>query len=159
VPKEVISQIVTTLRDDQANAISKSSGECSRLEARLAGILSKMDRAYSDKLDGIIPDDLWERKMSDWRMEQQQVRMAIQGLKHAETSDRALDAKKILELANEAYSLYVSRDSAEQVKLIRMLFSNCVIDAVSVTSTYRKPFDMIFERARLEEWSGRLDSN
>jgi site-specific DNA recombinase len=119
----------------------------------------KMDRAYSDKLDGIIPDDLWERKMSDWRMEQQQVRMAIQGLKHAETSDRALDAKKILELANEAYSLYVSRDSAEQVKLIRMLFSNCVIDAVSVTSTYRKPFDMIFERARLEEWSGRLDSN
>jgi hypothetical protein len=39
------------------------------------------------------------------------------------------------------------------------LFSNRVVDAVRVTPTYRKPFDMIFKRARLEEWSGRLDSN
>jgi site-specific DNA recombinase len=159
VPKEVVAQIVSALQDDQANVISKASGERSRLDARLTAILGRMDRAYSDKLDGIIPDDLWERKMSDWRMEQQQVRMAIQGLNCAETSDRALDAQKILELANVAYSLYVSQDSAEKVKLIRMLFSNCVVDAVSVTPTYRKPFDMIFERARLEEWSGRLDSN
>ena len=160
VPKDVVSQIVTTLRDDQATVISKVSEERSRLEARLTGILGRMDRAYSDKLDGVIPDDLWERKLSDWRMEQQQVRMAVQGLNYAEISDRAVDAQRILELANEAYSLYVSQDLTEQVKLIRMLFSNCVVDAVSITPTYRKPFNMIFERARfLEEWSGRLDSN
>src|SRR5664279_3793714 len=40
-----------------------------------------------------------------------------------------------------------------------MLFSNCSVDAVSVTPTYRKPFDMIFERARSAKWSGREDSN
>jgi hypothetical protein len=157
VPKDVVSQIVTTLRDDQATVISKVSEERSRLEARLTGILGRMDRAYSDKLDGVIPDDLWERKLSDWRMEQQQVRMAVQGLNYAEISDRAVDAQRILELANEAYSLYVSQDltETEQVKLIRMLFSDCVVDAVSITPTYRKPFDMIFERARLE--NGRDD--
>jgi hypothetical protein len=32
--------------------------------------------AYADKLDGKIPQDFWERKMSDWRMEKQQVREA-----------------------------------------------------------------------------------
>jgi hypothetical protein len=92
-------------------------------------------------------------------MEEQQVKMAIQGLSSAETSDRALDAQRIFELANHAYSLYVSQDSVEKAKLLRMLFSNCSVDAVSVTPTYRKPFDTIVKRAHLEEWSGRLDSN
>ena len=35
----------------------------------------------------------------------------------------------------------------------------CHADAVSVAPTYRKPFDVIFKRAHLEEWSGREDSN
>jgi catechol-2,3-dioxygenase len=39
-----------------------------------------MDDAYTDKLDGKIPEDFWERKMSDWRMDEQQVRMALEGL-------------------------------------------------------------------------------
>ncbi len=53
----------------------------SRLEARLNGIHKRMDAAYMDKLDGKIPEEFWERKMTDWRMEEQQVKMAIQGLR------------------------------------------------------------------------------
>ncbi len=118
-----------------------------------------MDSAYEDKLDGKITEDFWERKMADWRTEEQTVRMAIQGLKNAEKSDRALAAQEILELSNSAYSLYVSQNPVEKAKLLRMVFSNCCVDAVTVTPTYRKPFEMIFKRAQLEEWSGRLDSN
>jgi hypothetical protein len=54
-----------------------------------------MDNAYTDKLDGKIPEDFWERKTSDWRMEERQVKMAIEGLNSAETSDRALNAQRI----------------------------------------------------------------
>src|SRR5258708_33189186 len=85
--------------------------------------------------------------------------MAIQGLSNAEAGDRALGAQRIFELANKGYSLYVSQNSIEKAKLLKMLFSNCSLDAVSVTPTYRKPFEMIFKRARLEEWTGRLASN
>ena len=152
-------QIVTALREDQKQVVGKIGAERARLEVRLTGIGNRMDAAYVDKLDGKIPEDFWERKMNEWRMEEQQVKMAIHGLSTAETGDRALDAQRIFELANKAYSLYVSQNPVEKAKLLKMLFSNCSIDAVSVTPTYRKPFDMIFERARLEEWSGRLDSN
>src|SRR5260370_699241 len=159
VPEEVVSQIVATLRNDQQQSVSKASTERSRLDGRLIGIRKRMDDAYADKLDGKIPEDFWERKMNDWRMAEQQVKMAIHGLSSAETGDRALDAQKIFELANKAYSLYVSQNSTEKAKLLKMLFSNCSVDAVSVTPTYRKPFEMIFKRARLEEWTERLDSN
>src|SRR5258705_5644545 len=65
--------------------------------------------------------------------------------------------KGLFELANKAYSLYVSQNSIEKAKLLKMLFSNCSVDAVSVTPTYRKSFDMIFERAQFEKWSALVD--
>jgi hypothetical protein len=141
VPSEVVSRIVTTLREDQRQAVGKVKAEGTRMEARLTGIRNRMDAAYSDKLDGKIPEDFWERKMSDWRIGEQQVKMAIQGFANAEFGDRALDAQRIFELANKAHLLYVSQNPVEKAKLLRMLFSNCSVDAVSVTPTYRKPFD------------------
>ena len=73
--------------------------------------------------------------------------------------ERILDGIKILELANKAYSLYVKQTPDEKAKLLRLVVSNCSVDAVSLYPTYRKPFDLIFERAKNEEWRARRDSN
>jgi hypothetical protein len=67
-----------------------------------------VDTAYIDKLDGKIPEDFWERKMNYWRAEEQQVRVSLDSLNSAESGDRALDAQRILELAQKAYFLYVT---------------------------------------------------
>jgi transposase len=44
-------------------------------------------------------------------------------------------------------------------ELLRNLLLNCSIDAVSLYPTYRKPFDLIFNRVKNNEWSGREDLN
>jgi hypothetical protein len=117
-----------------------------------------MSHAYTDKLDGKIAEDFWQRQMSQWQAEEQQVKLSMDALKEPKT-DCALNAKRTLELANVAYSLYLTQKPAEQAELLRKVLLNCSIDAVSVTPTYRKPFDMIFERAKRKEWSGREDLN
>ncbi len=93
VPRVVVNRIVTMLREDQKQAAGKVDSERVRLQSRLTAIRNRMDAAYVDKLDGKIPEEFWERKMSDWRMEEQQVEMAIQGLDSADSGDRALDAR------------------------------------------------------------------
>src|SRR5712664_2436464 len=52
-----------------------------------------------------------------------------------------------------------SRIPAEKAKLLKMVLSNCRIDAVSLYPAYRKPFDLIFQRTKTEEWRARGDSN
>ena len=89
--------------------------------------------------------------------EEQQVQFALAALKQADEPARLLPAFRSLELSNKAYSLYVRQNPAEQAKLLKMVLSNCRIDAVNITP--RKPFDLIFERARNEEWRARRDSN
>ncbi len=159
VPSEVVTQIVDTLRKDQEQAENRLSAERTRLESRLTGIRNRIDAAYIDKLDGKISEEFWRRKTDEWTLEEQQLKLAIDGLANAATSDRAVDAQRVFELSNKAYSLYVSQDSAEKAKLLRMMCSNFSVDGVSVTPSYRYPFDLIFKRAKTKEWSGRADSN
>ena len=103
-----------------------------------------MDSAYADKLDGKITEDFWERKANDWRIEEQQVKMAIDGLNNAETGDRALDAQRIFELANKAYSLYVSQDSTKKGQLAEnAIFRQVHLDRCTIDLTNTK------------EWSAR----
>jgi hypothetical protein len=68
--------------------------------------------AKKDAPDAISPEDFWERKTSEWRMEEQQFKM-IQGLDSADSGDRTLDVEYAFEPANEAYSLYISQNPTE----------------------------------------------
>jgi len=68
----------------------------------------------------------------------------LRELEQAENPERAIDRVRVLELANKAYSQYLTQTPHEKAKLLRMVLSNCAVDAVSVYPTYRKPFDMIF---------------
>lgn len=52
-----------------------------------------MDAAYIDKPDGKIDDEFWERKVGEWRVEEQQVKLALEGLAVADRGDRALNAQ------------------------------------------------------------------
>jgi len=40
---------------------------------------------------------------------------------------------------------------------LKIVLSNCTVDAASVYPTYRKPFDLTFLRAKNEEWRAQGD--
>jgi site-specific DNA recombinase len=158
IPDPVLTGLQESLNRDQQSSRNEVAAHRAGLEQRLAAVRRRMDQGYQDKLDGKIPEDFWARKMSEWRVEEQRIQAAINGLSDSSV-DRRLSAKRILELANQAYSLYLTQNPTEQAKLLRLVLLNCSIDALSVYPTYRKPFDIIFQRAKNEQWSGRADLN
>jgi site-specific DNA recombinase len=158
IPDEVLGQLEQSLLDDKGRVEAISRQQKERSEQRLAIVRHRLDQAYQDKLDGKITNEFWERKTEEWQSEERQVMATIQEVE-ASKPERLLDAMKILELANKAYFLYVKQPPQEKAKLLRMVLSNCAIDAASIYPTYRKPFDVIFQRAKNEEWRARRDSN
>ena len=158
IPDEVVARIEQSLNRTKLQQRDRTASERARLEERLKEVSRRMDQAYTDKLDGKIPEDFWQRKMIEWKAEEQKIKIAVAGLQ-TRNHDRIGDAKRILELANKAYFLYLTRKPAEQARLLRKVLLNCAIDATSLYPTYRKPFDIIFGRAKREEWSGRADLN
>jgi DNA invertase Pin-like site-specific DNA recombinase len=158
IPDHVLTSLQESLAHDQQNAQSTIMAQRNALQPRLSTLQRRIDQAYQDKVDGKIPDDLWERKMQEWTAEERRIEDALARLEQP-TGERLLTAQRTLELANKAYSLYLTRNPQEQAQLLRMVLLNCSIDGATVHPTYRKPFDLIFARAKNEEWSGREDLN
>jgi hypothetical protein len=81
--------------------------------------------------------------MTEWRLEEQQLVTAVQPLQQVNSASH-LSAKRILELASKAHSLYAIQIPAEQGKLLKMLLLNCRVDVARFYHIYRQPFDLIF---------------
>ena len=158
IPDEILQQLQESLLNDNGREEENRRQQSGRLVQRLAQVHHRMDQAYQDKLDGKISEEFWNRKSAEWEAEENQVRASLQALQTA-SPERLLDAVRILELANKAYFLYVRQNHVERAKLLEMVLSNCGIDAVSLYPTYKKPFDLIFQRAKTKEWRALRDSN
>jgi len=159
VPEGIARQIVNSLQDEKRRGQRERQQRISGLEQRLSALRSRMDQMYEDKLDGKIDEEFWVRKMNENREQERTLQSQISALKMPLSGDSVLTVQRIFELANRAHFLYLTRNSAERGQLLRSVLLNCSTDGVSFTPTYRKPFDLIFERAKTENWSGREDLN
>ncbi len=158
IPDEILDQLNKSLLGDRDREREVVQQERERLGRRLAEVRRRIDQAYVDKVDGKIPEEFWQRKSAEWQGQEQQILTAISAL-DGRSPEYLIDAARALELANKAYFLYLRQKPTEQAKLLRIVVSNCAVDAVNVYPTYRKPFDLIFTRAKKEEWYARVDSN
>jgi len=159
LPEEVARSIQSSLERVHMQLRQQAAQERARLQRELTALYARMDAAYADKLDGKISEDFWQRKRADWQNEELRIKSLIEGQGEDQSSAKLLNVQRILELAKDAYFLYLTRNPAEQAELLKKVLLNCSIDAVSLYPTYRKPFDLIFNRAKNEEWSGREDLN
>ena len=158
IPDGILKQLQDSLRLDSSTANQETAAQRVRLEQRLSAVRRRKDLAYTDKLDGKVSEEFWAVKNTEWQTEEDGILLAINALKEA-SPDRLVTVNYTLELANKAHSLYVSQNPEEQGKLLRMILSNCATDGISLSPQYRKPFDVIFQRVKTEEWRARRDSN
>jgi DNA invertase Pin-like site-specific DNA recombinase len=159
IPPEIAKCIEEELNSERVHSGERVASERARLIRTRDSIRRRMDAAYMDKLDGKIAEDFWQRKQAEWQAEEIQITSQIESLKEPNFEERMIDVKRILELAQNAHSLYLTRKPAEQAEILKSVLLNCSIDGVSLYPTYRSPFDLIAKRAESEEWSGREDLN
>ena len=159
IPEEIARAIEMSLERVHVQSRGERAQEGAHLGRELTSLHVRMDAAYMDKLDGKISEEFWRRKQTDWEGEERRINSLIAGLNDDKSGERLLNMRRILELAQNAHSLYLTRKPAEQAELLKKVLLNCSIDAVSLYPTYRKPFDLICNRVKNQEWSGREDLN
>jgi len=148
VPEGIANQIVRSLNSDLDRSERQRTTNLAVLQQRLAAVRTRMDQIYEDKLDGKVSAEFWDRKQTEYRDQERALQIQIARSSEPLTQEHTLTAKRIFELATSAYSLYLTRNPAEQGQLLKSVLLNCSTDGVSLWPVYRKPFDMIFERAK-----------
>ncbi len=77
IPDHVLASLQKSLARDQEQAQNVSTAQRNALQPRLSAVRRRIDQAYHDKLDGKIPEDFWERKMSEWTREERRSRLLL----------------------------------------------------------------------------------
>jgi hypothetical protein len=158
MPAGLAERAVAALREIQGDKEKFVRTTTLRQQQRQLFIRAKLDRAYDDRLSGRIPDELWTKKSAELEEELRRVRDEM--ARHERAShDYEETGVQILELAQSAYSLYVTKNPRDQAKLLKKLLSNCTFDSGSLTPTYIKPFDVFALGAKSGDWLLGPDSN
>lgn len=149
--KKALRDSFVTEREFRTREVTKLRREQTRLQDRL-------DQSYIDKIEGRIETDFWRKMHDRWVAELNSVARRIQLL---ETANRNYYEQGVsfLELAQGAYSLYLSQSVEEKAKLLRLILSNCILKGETLCPTYNKPFNLIVKSARKNLKLGDWDSN
>lgn len=129
-----------------------------KLEKELHQLQDWTDKAYQDKLRGVITQEYWLKVSNDWSSRQATVLETIQWHRNA-NKNYFETGVQILELSNKAYDLFKVRKPHEKRDLLNKVLSNCKLDGEEVDFTYRKPFDIIAEGFNRSNWRPQGDSN
>src|SRR6266566_2000011 len=124
---------------------------------RIAALRTRTDQLYEHKLDGKITEEFWARKQAEYSEQERSMETALSSMNRPVSSEPVLTVARIFETVQRAHSLYLTRNYAERGQLLITLLLNCATDGVNLWRTYRKPFDLIFHRAKNEEWSALAD--
>lgn len=109
------------------------------------------DKAYQDKLNGVINEQYWVKVSNEWANRQATATDALR--RHQSANKSYLDTGiKILEWSNKAYDMFKVRESHEKRLLLNCVLSNCTLDGKSVTPTYKKPFDILVKGSSCSNW-------
>ncbi len=119
---------------------------------------AKLDRAYEDRLNGVISENLWLRKSKEWQDELEPVRNETSQRDRA-SENYAVTGSRTLELAKNAARLFERQEPAEQARLLKTLLSNCTFDRGTLCPTYTSPFDLFVKGNETGDWLGGRDLN
>jgi len=95
--------------------------------------------------------------LQEYRVKQEEIQTKLNGLQKAD-EDYYLTAEYILKLANKAADIFKSSEPKLKQQILKLVVQNCSVDDVSLSYTYRKPFDMFAEGSLRHNWLPVIDA-
>lgn len=143
---DVMSWISDALRQSHGDEKQFHADALARLRQDYDRLQERIDKMYVDKLDGRIDVAFFERKSTEWRREQQQLRDTMS--RHEAANQSYLEEGiRILELARKAQDLFRRQVPREKRRLLEFVLSNCSWKSGELTPNWRKPFDLLASAA------------
>ena len=114
----------------------------------------RLAKIYEDKLDGVITEEFWKEQHNRLKEQHEKILITIEA--HEKSNISTLEyGIQVLELANNAYNLYLGAEDEEKVKLLKIILSNSYMKDGKLSYEYKKPFDILAKGLSCSKWLPR----
>ena len=147
--QEVLAWICQALKQSNADKHQFHQEAVDRLQAEYKRLENRINAMYVDKLDRKITDQFFDTMSREWRHEQSRL---LDTIKEHQTASQIYinEGIMLLELAQNAHSLFVKQSAQEKRRLLDYLISNSVWDGAELTTAFKQPFDIIAKATMIE---------
>lgn len=159
VPEEVARMLLEEVQKGESQRKQELEKRLESLNSEKAQIARTRDKAYVDKLNGVIDEERWEHLDEEWDSRHRLVEEKAEELKTALATSGVKEADSTLELLRTARDLYSQQDPFEQAEGLRILVSNLTITDRKLEPNYNKPFDLVAAGTKTGNWYPQDDSN
>ena len=142
VDKETLEWVGAAIREGHADEQRYHRESLERLQRRYGRLQDRLDVMYTEKLDGKIDEEFFDRMSVQWRSEQEEVLASIRRHQEADQS-HMVEGARIFELAASAHELFAKQTPHEKRRLLDFLLSNCTWKHGQLSAEYRQPFDIL----------------
>ena len=146
------------LWDEHFEAKKDHGNRRHQLEFRQRELDSFIQRAYEDKLKGVIGEAHWREQDSNWKQEQSQIIIQVRTLSNSQ--DQYMQrGVKLIELMQQSEIIFKNATPEKKRKMVELVSSNLLLKDGTLQYHWRKPFDLLAEmkymRAETDEKSWR----
>lgn len=129
--------IVKALKESHIEEQRYHKEQIKTLQTACEKLKNRISALYTDKLDGLIDNDLYKIKNEEWTLEHARLKSVIDSHENANKSymDKGLH---ILKLAQNLYSQYLFQNDEEKIKMIKIVSSNFILNGRKVSYEYKK---------------------
>lgn len=159
IPETLARDIADYLGKSQKDSRVESRREAARLEREIAALEAKEDALYDDFRAGFMDEVTYKRRLERLRADKRRAEETLAYTRNGSNPDELITARRILELASRAKSLWNSRNAHEKRELLEKLLSNPQWDGATMRYDLKKPFAVLAEMRGNDEWRARRDSN
>ena len=121
-------------------------------------IEDRISKMYDDRLDGRITDEMYDRKLKEYK-ERQSAILTEMHIHSDADEEFYLTANMVLKLAQRALQIFKSSEVHEKRQFLNFLLQNCQLEGKNLTFSMRYPFDRILATSNQPIGLRRQDSN
>ncbi len=119
---------------------------------RIREIETLRDKAYEDKLKGVIDEEYFNGRYNQWTKDIADFREELSTIESK--NDKILHRCVLtFELANQARNLYKKQVPEQKARFLKMLLSNSFLKDGKLQFEFKKPFDMLDGMSKKPEMS------
>ncbi len=150
--------VIKALKEHHAEEKVFHKESTSHVQAQLSKVQTKLDQIYEDKLEGIIPEELWRRKHQQYVEEQQKLLKTLEEHKRGSVSYIEMGIQ-LIELAEKALVLYEHQNFTNRRRLLRFISSNYLLEGENLSPVWNPAFEYFYKFRDFEKWRGGRGSN
>ncbi|MFC1706812.1 recombinase zinc beta ribbon domain-containing protein [Planctomycetota bacterium] len=148
---EVLGWVREALHESHKDEKKFHAEVIKRLQTQEGRYQNRIEAMYEDKLDGRITTEFYDRKVAEFRSEQQKTAELIEEHRNANRSYLD-DGVRLIDLAQRAGELFRKQTAAEKRRLLEFVCSNSSWKGGELTVTWRQPFDLLADaKDRVDE--------